>query len=71
MKTYLSLIHQLPRGPRNDVTPLFADPTAFASLVEDLVVPFDLTNSSHVASTAMGSWAPMSQKPGMVGILAT
>ena len=40
MKDYLRLIDTKTQGPRNDVTPLFANHEAFVSLVEDLSRPF-------------------------------
>jgi adenine phosphoribosyltransferase len=40
MRDYLRLIDTHTPGPRNDVTPLFADYEAFTSLVEDLIKPF-------------------------------
>ena len=40
MPSYLQLVDTQTQGPRYDVTPLFADYEAFASLVEDLLRPF-------------------------------
>lgn len=40
MRDYLRLIDTHTPGPRCDVTPLFADPQAFARLIEDLSAPF-------------------------------
>ncbi len=40
MPRYLQRIDTHTRGPRYDVTPLFADYQAFAALVDDLVAPF-------------------------------
>ena len=40
MEEYLRLIDTQTPGPRCDVTPLFADPQAFAALVADLCAPF-------------------------------
>ena len=40
MEEYLRLIDTETEGPRCDVTPLFADPQAFAALVVDLCAPF-------------------------------
>lgn len=40
MKEYLKLIDTNTPGPRCDVTPLFANPEAFAALVADLARPF-------------------------------
>jgi adenine phosphoribosyltransferase len=40
MKKYLELIDTHTQGNRNDVTPLFADPGAFADLIDDLAEPF-------------------------------
>lgn len=37
MRDYLKRIDQQTNGPRYDVTPLFADAEAFASLVDDLI----------------------------------
>jgi adenine phosphoribosyltransferase len=55
MKDYLHLIDTHTRGPRCDVTPLFADAAAFAALVSDLVAPFDAVEIDLVAgSDALG-----------------
>ena len=40
MKPYLAKIDDNTPGPRNDVTPLFADREAFAELADDLAEPF-------------------------------
>jgi adenine phosphoribosyltransferase len=49
MKEYLSLIDIHTRGRRYDVTPLFANATAFSELVADLVAPFDPAGIDLVA----------------------
>ncbi len=49
MKAYLQLIDTHTAGPRCDVTPLFADPVAFAELVSDLTEPFASTPIDYVA----------------------
>lgn len=46
---YLDLIDTHTPGPRYDVTPLFADPTAFQALVADLARPFDAAGLDVVA----------------------
>jgi adenine phosphoribosyltransferase len=49
MADYLSLIRLNPQGPRNDVTPLFADHSALRSLAEDLLDPFGLADFDYIA----------------------
>lgn len=49
MGYYLNLIDVNTKGPRCDVTPLFADFNAFSALVEDLMAPFDLMDFDCVA----------------------
>jgi adenine phosphoribosyltransferase len=49
MKDYLQLIDTNTSGPRCDVTPLFAQPEAFAKLVADLCSPFEATAIDYVA----------------------
>jgi adenine phosphoribosyltransferase len=49
MKDYLRLIDTNTTGSRCDVTPLFADPEAFAQLVTDLSHPFASTSIDYVA----------------------
>jgi adenine phosphoribosyltransferase len=49
MREYLRLIDTNTPGPRCDVTPLFADPGAFAQLVADLCEPFPATTLDYVA----------------------
>ena len=49
MKDYLQLIDTNTHGPRCDVTPLFANPTAFAQLIDDLCEPFTSTAIDYVA----------------------
>jgi adenine phosphoribosyltransferase len=49
MQEYLQLIDTHTPGPRCDVTPLFADPVAFAQLITDLVEPFTSTALDYVA----------------------
>ncbi len=49
MKEYLRLIDTQTPGPRCDVTPLFADPLAFAQLVDDLAGPFTAVPLDYVA----------------------
>jgi adenine phosphoribosyltransferase len=40
IKAYLRLVDIHTPGPRNDVTPLFADAEAFGALVKDISAPF-------------------------------
>lgn len=49
MKDYLQLIDTDTRGPRCDVTPLFAHPAAFSQLVTDLAEPFLSMSIDYVA----------------------
>ncbi|MBM3261879.1 MAG: adenine phosphoribosyltransferase [candidate division Zixibacteria bacterium] len=49
MKDYMCLIDTQTPGPRCDVTPVFADPAAFAQLVADLADPFRSTPIDYVA----------------------
>jgi adenine phosphoribosyltransferase len=49
MPSYLHLIDDTTGGPRADVTPLFADPAAFAALVRDLAARFDSAQVDLVA----------------------
>lgn len=49
MRDYLRLIDTHTLGSRCDVTPLFADPQAFAALVEDLIQPFEGRRIDRVA----------------------
>lgn len=49
MYDYLDLIDTNTGGPRCDVTPLFANPTAFAQLIHDLSAPFDESQIDYVA----------------------
>jgi adenine phosphoribosyltransferase len=49
MKDYLRLIDTHTQGKRCDVTPLFADPQAFAALVADLAAPFQSMPLDYVA----------------------
>lgn len=49
MKEYLQLIDTNTSGPRCDVTPLFANPLAFAQLIHDLIAPFDSAAVDYVA----------------------
>jgi adenine phosphoribosyltransferase len=49
MKSYLHLIDTQTSGPRCDVTPLFADPAAFAQLITDLSAPFRTAPLDYVA----------------------
>lgn len=46
---YLALVDTHTTGNRYDVTPLFAEPAAFAALVADLVQPFDAAAVDQVA----------------------
>lgn len=50
MKSYLHLIDTQTIGPRCDVTPLFADPAAFAQLIADLSEPFAAVPLDYVAA---------------------
>lgn len=49
MQDYLNLINTKTTGIRYDVTPLFADYSAFANLVNDLLVPFQDSDIDYVA----------------------
>ena len=49
MKGYFGLIDTQTSGPRCDVTPLFANSTAFAQLITDLSQPFISVPITHVA----------------------
>ncbi len=49
MKDYLRLINTQTSGARCDVTPVFADPAAFAQLVVDLAHPFQSISLEYVA----------------------
>lgn len=49
VKDYLRLIDTHTPGPRCDVTPLFADPVAFAQSVADLAAPFRAAPLDYVA----------------------
>jgi len=48
-KDYLRLVETRTSGPRCDVTPVFADPVAFAQLVADLAAPFRASPIDYVA----------------------
>lgn len=50
MSDYLRLIDRDTTGSRCDVTPLFADPKAFAQLLDDLARQFDGTEFDRVAA---------------------
>lgn len=49
MKNYLQLIDTHTSGPRCDVTPLFANPSAFAQLIRDLSAPYESASFDYVA----------------------
>ncbi len=49
MSSYLHLIDVNTKGPRNDVTPLFADFESFSALVDDLLAPFNSIEFDYVA----------------------
>jgi len=49
MQNYLQLINTNTQGPRCDVTPLFADYTAFAQLIQDLSLPLKGLDFDYVA----------------------
>ena len=49
MSSYLNLIDVNTKGPRYDVTPLFADFESFSALVEDLLAPFNSIEFDYVA----------------------
>ena len=46
---YLRLVNINTEGPRNDITPLFADFQAFELLVDDLLKPFAVDEFDYVA----------------------
>jgi adenine phosphoribosyltransferase len=73
MKDYLRLIDTDTTGPRYDVTPLFADPEAFSSLVEDLLegfagVPFDLIAGIDALGFILGAAMAMKAGKGLVPV---
>jgi adenine phosphoribosyltransferase len=49
MPDYLQLINADTKGPRCDVTPLFADYAAFAQLIQDLSLPLKQLDFDYVA----------------------
>lgn len=49
MSNYLHLIDVNTEGPRNDVTPLFADFESFSALVDDLLTQFNTIAFDYVA----------------------
>jgi adenine phosphoribosyltransferase len=49
MSNYLHLIDVNTEGPRNDVTPLFADFESFSALVDDLLAQFNTDAFDYVA----------------------
>jgi adenine phosphoribosyltransferase len=49
MKDYFELIDIDTSGSRCDVTPVFADPAAFAELITDLAQPFTTSSIEYVA----------------------
>ena len=49
MSSYLNLIDINTKGPRYDVTPLFADFESFSALVEDLLAQFNTDAFDYVA----------------------
>lgn len=49
MNNYLNLIDVNTKGPRYDVTPLFADFNAFSALLDDLLAPFETDDFNYVA----------------------
>jgi adenine phosphoribosyltransferase len=73
MKDYLRLIDTETGGPRNDVTPLFADHEAFANLVEDLLegfagIPFDLVAGIDALGFILGSAMAVKAGKGLVPV---
>jgi adenine phosphoribosyltransferase len=73
MRDYFQLIDTNTQGPRNDVTPLFADYEAFSSLVEDLIKPFAQVEFDYVMGIdalgfIVGSAIALRTKKGFVPI---
>jgi adenine phosphoribosyltransferase len=73
MEEYLRLIDTETEGPRCDVTPLFADPQAFAALVVDLCAPFMEIEIDYVAGIdalgfILGTAMAMHLKKGFIPI---
>ena len=73
MKDALRLINTQTDGPRCDVTPLFADPQAFAALVADLCAPFMEIDFDYVAGIdalgfILGTAMAMHLKKGFIPI---
>lgn len=73
MRNYLQLIDTNTQGPRNDVTPLFADYEAFSSLVEDLIklfvqVEFDYVIGIDALGFIVGTAIALRTKKGFVPI---
>jgi len=73
MPDYLSLIQLNPQGPRNDVTPLFADYEAFRALVQDLLEPFEQSTFDYVAGIdalgfVLGTAVALTARKGLVPI---
>jgi len=73
MRGYLSLIQLNPQGPRNDVTPLFADYEAFRALIRDLLEPFEQSTFDYVAGIdalgfVLGTAAAFTARKGLVAI---
>ena len=76
MSDYLSLIQLNPQGPRNDVTPLFANYEAFRALVRDLLSAFDHRTFDYVAGIdalgfVLGTAIALTARKGFVPIRKT
>jgi adenine phosphoribosyltransferase len=76
MSDYLSLIQFNPQGPRNDITPIFADYEAFQALIGDLLKPFAPAGFDYVAGIdalgfILGAAAAVSAGKGFVPVRKT
>jgi len=70
---YLNLIDVATKGPRNDVTPLFADYEALSALVKDLLtgfadIPFDHIAGIDALGFILGSAMAMRSHTGFIPI---
>ena len=73
MKDYLKLIGDYPNGPRNDVTPLFQDPKAFAQLINDLArktnkMKYDLVAGIDALGFVLGAGIALKANKGFIPI---
>jgi adenine phosphoribosyltransferase len=71
MKRYLDLIDRNTTGNRCDVTPLFADPAAFAEALDDLVrrigeTPFDVVIGVDALGFILGTGVALRMGMGLV-----